>query len=101
MSSAKKPSLSPFGDMDDLKDMILDMKTPDESRSMLPNQGGASPRNVEEAFVQGEARHTIEATPWGRNAWSSQSRLLIKGGKVVNADMMMDADVFIEDGIIK
>lgn len=32
---------------------------------------------------------------------SSQNRLLIKGGKIVNADGMVDGEVFIEDGTIK
>lgn len=32
---------------------------------------------------------------------SSQNRLLIKNGRVVNDDGMEDADVYIEDGIIK
>lgn len=32
---------------------------------------------------------------------SSQNRLLLKHGKVVNADGVVDADVYIEDGIIK
>lgn len=32
---------------------------------------------------------------------SAQNRLLIKNGKVVNADGVQDADVYIEEGIIK
>lgn len=32
---------------------------------------------------------------------SAQNRLLIKNGKVVNAEGVEDADVYIEEGIIK
>lgn len=32
---------------------------------------------------------------------SAQNRLLIKNGKVVNADGIQDADVYIEEGVIK
>jgi hypothetical protein len=32
---------------------------------------------------------------------SAQNRLLIKNGKVVNADEMVDNDVYVEDGVVK
>ncbi|XP_069694453.1 dihydropyrimidinase isoform X5 [Periplaneta americana] len=46
-----------------------------------------------------EAQHVEPDTalPWE----SAQNRLLIKNGKVVNEDAMVDSDVYIEDGVIK
>jgi hypothetical protein len=32
---------------------------------------------------------------------SAQNRLLIKNGKVVNEDGMVDNDVYVEDGVVK
>lgn len=32
---------------------------------------------------------------------SSQQRIIVKGGKVVNEDGFQDADVYIEEGIIR
>ncbi|KAG6450620.1 hypothetical protein O3G_MSEX006664 [Manduca sexta] len=46
---------------------------------------------------------TVDATATsvsGINIKSSQNRLLIKNGRVVNDDGVEDSDVYIEDGII-
>uniref|UniRef100_A0A2H1X3L5 SFRICE_038122 n=1 Tax=Spodoptera frugiperda TaxID=7108 RepID=A0A2H1X3L5_SPOFR len=46
---------------------------------------------------------TVDVTPTsvsGINIKSSQNRLLIKNGRVVNDDGIEDLDVYIEDGII-
>lgn len=38
---------------------------------------------------------------WNVSFQSAQNRLLIKNGKVVNDDGIIDSDVYIEDGVIR
>ncbi|CAL4086546.1 unnamed protein product, partial [Meganyctiphanes norvegica] len=70
---------------------------------------------VEEEIVVPTRVQRAHAEPWdmrglespaderdgSKSPGSAQNRLLLKGGRVVNDDMMQDADVYIEDGIIK
>nr|XP_037288451.1 dihydropyrimidinase-related protein 2-like isoform X1 [Rhipicephalus microplus] len=45
--------------------------------------------------------NVVSARPFAGQSGSAQTRVVIKGGKVINDDMIVDGDVYIEDGIIK
>ncbi|KPJ19276.1 hypothetical protein RR48_05918 [Papilio machaon] len=76
-------------------------RPPKRSKSSVTSQSG----NNNEVTARAELllnefqakRHLRPAT----SSPSSQNRLLIKNGRVVNDDGMEDADVYVEDGIIK